>query len=95
MMESQTAKVVGIGGLACSKGAVGMSNGRSARSRLSPAQTAVAQLLGPLDGARIPGGCEQCDAYQTVEPAGPGIWINTVHHDSWCPALVAYERESR
>lgn len=63
-----------------------MSNGR-----LSPAQDLVARLLGPLDGARIGGGCEVCDAYQTVEPASPGVWLNRVHHDEWCPVLDAYE----
>lgn len=68
-----------------------MSNGRSSR-RLSPAQTRVAQLLGPLDGARIPGGCDQCaDPYQTVEPVAPGVWVNNIHHDDDCPVLLAHQ----
>ena len=68
-----------------------MSNSRPARRRLSPAQSAMAQLLGPLDGARIAGGCDVCDAYQTVEPASPGVWLIHVHHDNDCPVLAAYE----
>ncbi len=62
-------------------------------SRLSPAQGAVARLLGPLDGARIAGGCECCEAYQTVEPVAAGVWVNTIHHDEGCPVLVAYENK--
>ncbi len=61
-----------------------MSNGRPFRRGLSPAQDAMARLLGPLDGARMPGGCECCDAYQTVEPAAPGVWVNRVMHDDGC-----------
>ncbi len=46
-------------------------------------------LLGQLDGARIPGGCAHCDAYQTVRPVLAGVWRATVHHDDWCPWLAA------
>jgi hypothetical protein len=62
-------------------------------SRLSPSQTSIARALGPLEGARIPGGCEHCDAYQTVEPVAPGVWSLTVHHDDWCPFIAAYEQK--
>lgn len=66
-----------------------MSNGRPSRRRLSPAQDAVARVLGPLDGARLPGGCDDCDAFQTVDPGSvAGVWINRVHHDEWCPVLA-------
>jgi hypothetical protein len=44
-------------------------------------------LLGPLDGARIAGGCDYCNAYQTVEPIEAGVWTCRVHHDDWCPWL--------
>jgi hypothetical protein len=44
-------------------------------------------ILGPLDGARIPGGCDHCDAYQTVTPLEAGAWRVCVHHDEWCPWL--------
>jgi hypothetical protein len=45
-------------------------------------------MLGPLDGARTPGGCDHCDAYQTVRPELEGVWRLTVHHDDECPELA-------
>lgn len=65
-----------------------MSNARPHRRRLSAAQTRVAQLLGPLDGAQLPGGCPTCDAHQTVRPVEAGVWSLTVHHDPGCPVLA-------
>ncbi len=61
-----------------------MSNGRALRRQL-------ADTFGPLDGARIPGGCDTCDAYQTVTPVTAGVWIINVHHDDWCPTLARIE----
>lgn len=49
----------------------------------------LADLVGPLAGTRIPGGCYRCDAYQTVGPVELGVWSLTVHHDDGCPVLVA------
>ncbi|MGD0083560.1 MAG: hypothetical protein ABSD78_10230 [Acidimicrobiales bacterium] len=45
-------------------------------------------LFGPLDGAEIPGGCDACDAYQTVGPVERGIWSLIVHHDDDCPVWL-------
>lgn len=45
------------------------------------------RMFGPLEGGRIPGGCESCDAYQTVEPIRADIWRITTHHDDTCPWL--------
>lgn len=46
--------------------------------------------LGPLIGREIPGGCDTCDAYQTVHPdPEPLIWHVRVHHDDWCPTYRA------
>lgn len=50
-----------------------------------------ADLFGRLDGARIPGGCDWCNAYQTVTPLTAGAWSLTVHHDDWCPWLTLHE----
>ncbi len=50
-------------------------------------------ILGPLDGARIPGGCDCCNAYQTVQPIAAGIWSITVLHDDDCPWLAAHSGE--
>jgi hypothetical protein len=43
-------------------------------------------FLTGLDGLRIPGGCDDCDAYQTVDSSGAPIYRITVHHDDTCPA---------
>jgi hypothetical protein len=66
-----------------------VSNGRPHRRRLSETQTHLADVFGPLDDARVPGGCAACDAYQTAEPGALGVWTVTVHHDDWCPILEA------
>jgi len=49
----------------------------------------LANAFGSLEGAEIPGGCDFCDAVQTVEPVKAGIWLPTVHHDPRCPTLKA------
>ena len=47
--------------------------------------------LGQLDGAEIPGGCDECETpYQTVKSESFGF-VLTVHHDDWCPRLARYE----
>lgn len=33
---------------------------------------------------RIPGGCTDCDAFQTVH-RDHGLYLLTVHHDDTCP----------
>lgn len=40
-------------------------------------------------GQQIRGGCESCDAYQTLAEADTGVWSLTVHHDEWCPVYRA------
>jgi hypothetical protein len=52
----------------------------------------MVNILGPLDGARVLGGCEHCDAWQTVSAVSAGVWGITVHHDDWCP-IVAERKE--
>ncbi|MGJ6961150.1 hypothetical protein ACSDR0_04510 [Streptosporangium sp. G11] len=37
----------------------------------------------------IPGGCDDCHAYQTVKKVTGRITQITVHHDNTCPALRA------
>lgn len=49
----------------------------------------LAQLAAELAGYRVPGGCDDCDAWQTLTNEGPGIYRLTVHHDSTCPAWRA------
>ena len=38
-------------------------------------------------GQQIRGGCDSCDAFQTIEEVDDGVWSLTVHHDTWCPVL--------
>lgn len=58
------------------------------RRKKQPVADPVVNMLGPLDGAVIPGGCDECDEpYQTVERVNPGVWMVNVHHDDWCPRL--------
>ena len=48
-------------------------------------------LFSQIEDEPIPGGCDQCDAYQTVVTVAPGVHSLTVHHDDWCPFLRARE----
>jgi len=54
----------------------------------------LAQMLGRLEGARIPGGCDHCNAYQTAAPLRAGVWRLTVHHDQDC-AWMRSRQESK
>lgn len=53
------------------------------------------EFLDRLDGQRIPGGCEDCDAYQTVDTTQPPIYRITVHHDDTCPTYQAMQEQQR
>jgi hypothetical protein len=44
-----------------------------------------------MDGGRIPGGCDSCDAYQVPECVANNFWVIKVFHDDWCPLLQARE----
>ncbi len=55
----------------------------------------LVNILGPLDGGDLPGGCEDCDAYQTVGQLERGVWSVTVHHDDDCPTLRSDSREAK
>jgi hypothetical protein len=43
--------------------------------------------LAPIDGARIPGGCDTCDAFQVITAVWGqrGVSRIEIHHDDWCP----------
>jgi hypothetical protein len=47
-----------------------------------------------LKDQKIAGGCEDCDAYQTIEesPDCPAVAHITIHHDDTCPWLARIER---
>ena len=59
------------------------------RERRIPVQEALVDAFAPLEGAELPGGCDECGAHQTVEPIEAGAWRITVHHDEGCPVLEA------
>jgi hypothetical protein len=42
-----------------------------------------------LVGRRVPGGCDDCHADQTVEQRAPGVYLLVVRHDDTCPAYQA------
>jgi len=64
----------------------------SNRRRLRP-QT-VPSVLDSMTGHRMPGGCDDCTAYQTVEQHDPGVYLLTVHHDDTCPSYLAMPRST-
>jgi hypothetical protein len=35
----------------------------------------------------MPGGCDDCDAYQLMTRCGDGLYVLAVHHDPTCPHL--------
>lgn len=45
----------------------------------------IRQIIAALDGARIPGGCDHCDAEQVPTIDASGILHITVHHGDDCP----------
>lgn len=46
-----------------------------------------------LRGRRIPGGCDECNAYQTLEedPDLPGCFRIRISHDHWCAFIARIE----
>jgi hypothetical protein len=48
-------------------------------------QTGPLSALDALTGRRLPGGCDDCDAYQTVTHETAGVYRMVVHHDETCP----------
>ncbi len=50
--------------------------------------------LEQLTGQRIPGGCDECDAFQTVDTSNAPIYRIAVHHDEWCPVYAAMTKRT-
>lgn len=53
-------------------------------------------LFNALEGRELPGGCNDCNAVQTMseDKAHPGVWHLMVHHDTTCPNLRAMKARS-
>jgi hypothetical protein len=60
-------------------------------------QNPFSARIAAFDGARIPGGCTSCDAYQVVDAHAYGADVHriTVHHDQGCPELAARQGRSK
>ena len=54
----------------------------------------VTQLFASMDGARVPGGCDRCDAYQDVA-LKDGVVAISVSHDEDCPVLAIHQKRSK
>ena len=52
-------------------------------------------MLEALPDQPIPGGCDDCDAYQVLTQPVPGVYVVEVRHDDTCPWLRAHERNPR
>ena len=52
------------------------------------------ELTRRLAGRRVPGGCDECNAYQTMEEDAdlPGVFHIRIHHDDWCAFLARIQR---
>lgn len=48
----------------------------------------MADLAERMRDTRTPGGCDDCDAYQTLTGSG-GVYSLSVHHDDTCPTFRA------
>jgi hypothetical protein len=53
----------------------------------------INQWAASLDGAKIPGGCEDCDAYQTLHVIDRGLTRLNIHHDDWCATYRRMQAE--
>ncbi len=47
----------------------------------------IGSALDAMTGHRMPGGCDDCHAYQTIEQQTPGVYLLAVWHDNGCPEL--------
>jgi hypothetical protein len=48
---------------------------------------ATVSALDAMTGRRLPGGCDDCAAYQVMSRCADGLYVLTVHHDPTCPHL--------
>jgi hypothetical protein len=54
-------------------------------------RNSVRDLLDSFAGIEIAGGCDDCDAHQTIERLDIGVYVNHVHHDDTCPWWIRYQ----
>jgi len=56
-------------------------------NRQSKDRRPIGSALDAMTGHRMPGGCDDCHAYQTIEQHAPGVYVLAVFHDDTCPEL--------
>lgn len=44
---------------------------------------------------KVPGGCDDCDAYQVIDRTLAPVYMVTVHHDETCPRLRAAQPKEK
>lgn len=54
----------------------------------------AASVLDQMTGHQMPGGCDDCTAYQTLDRHVTGVYLLVVHHDDTCPAYRALPRST-
>jgi hypothetical protein len=69
-----------------------MQSGTDGRERLVDCLKGIYEAV--RDG-RIPGGCPDCNAYQTLRRVAPRIYSLTIHHDDTCPSFLAMTKEQQ
>ena len=42
-------------------------------------------VLDAVTGRRLPGGCDDCDAFQVLTQQAAGVYELAIHHDDGCP----------
>jgi hypothetical protein len=52
-------------------------------------------FLDALDGARIPGGCDTCNAYQDVDATHAPVYRLVVSHDDDCVTYRAMRKANQ
>lgn len=62
-----------------------MSNRRRNRPMLN-------STLDAMTGHRMPGGCDDCNAYQVMTCKSDGVYELQVHHDDTCPFYRGLKR---
>lgn len=66
-------------------------NREQRRARGQRPRNRTADQLHALTGIPFDGGCDDCDAFQTVDDRDAPVFILRVHHDDTCPTLRAME----
>jgi len=62
---------------------------------MTPAEDVLTPLLADHVGAQVAGGCDDCDAYQTIDVSRAPVYLIRVHHDDTCPAFRRIDRSTQ